>query len=58
MGRNWAIAIGINYYYNLQPLKYAQRDAKAMENWFKRSVKNFFSEIEIIKYFEIFIIST
>ena len=39
MGRNWAIAIGINYYYNLQPLKYAQRDAKAMETWFKDEVK-------------------
>ena len=39
MGRNWAIAIGINYYYNLQPLKYAQRDAKAMENWFKQEAR-------------------
>ncbi len=39
MGRNWAIAIGINYYYNLQPLKYAQRDAKAMETWFEQSAK-------------------
>ncbi|MBF2015734.1 MAG: SUMF1/EgtB/PvdO family nonheme iron enzyme [Rivularia sp. T60_A2020_040] len=39
MGKNSAIAIGINYYYNLQPLKYAQRDAKAMENWFKQEAR-------------------
>ncbi len=36
MGRNWAIAIGINNYDSLQPLKYAQRDAEAMEAWFKQ----------------------
>lgn len=36
MGRNWAITIGINYYDNLQPLKYARQDAEAMENWFKQ----------------------
>ena len=36
MGKNWAIAIGINYYYNLQTLNYAKRDAEAMQNWFQR----------------------
>ncbi len=30
MGRNWAIAIGINQYRYLQPLHYAVRDAAAM----------------------------
>ncbi|PAX60702.1 SUMF1/EgtB/PvdO family nonheme iron enzyme [Brunnivagina elsteri] len=34
MGKNWAIAIGINNYDNLQPLKYAQRDAEVMATWF------------------------
>ncbi len=44
MGKNWAItfgraslnAIGINNYDNLQPLKYAQRDAEVMQHWFER----------------------
>ncbi|MGB3651281.1 MAG: SUMF1/EgtB/PvdO family nonheme iron enzyme [Rivularia sp. (in: cyanobacteria)] len=35
MGKNWAIAIGINNYDNLQPLKYAQRDAEEMQHWFE-----------------------
>ncbi|WP_231510249.1 caspase family protein [Fischerella sp. PCC 9605] len=35
MGRNWAIAVGINNYDNLQALKYAKRDAEAMYAWFK-----------------------
>ncbi|BAZ42424.1 hypothetical protein NIES4101_83930 [Calothrix sp. NIES-4101] len=35
MGKNWAIAIGINSYDNLQPLKYAQRDAEVMAAWFR-----------------------
>jgi formylglycine-generating enzyme required for sulfatase activity len=35
MGRNWAIAIGINHYDNLQPLRYAQRDAEAMCAYFR-----------------------
>ena len=34
MGRNWAIAVGINNYENLQPLKYARGDAEAMVDWF------------------------
>lgn len=42
MAKNWAIAsgsaqsaiaIGINNYYNLQPLNYAKRDAEAMRDW-------------------------
>ena len=34
MGRNWAIAIGINTYDNLQSLSYANRDAAAMRDYF------------------------
>ncbi|MBD2095112.1 SUMF1/EgtB/PvdO family nonheme iron enzyme [Trichocoleus sp. FACHB-591] len=34
MGKNWAIAIGINQYDNLQPLSYAKRDAAAMRDYF------------------------
>ncbi len=34
MGKNWAIVVGINNYDNLQPLKYAKRDAEAMMAWF------------------------
>ena len=37
MGKNWAIAIGINNYDNLQPLKYAQRDAEEMQHWFEEA---------------------
>ena len=37
MGENWAIAIGINDYENLQNLNYAQRDAEAMETWFREA---------------------
>ncbi|MGK7895175.1 MAG: caspase domain-containing protein, partial [Xenococcus sp. (in: cyanobacteria)] len=33
MGRNWAIAIGINNYDNLSSLKYANQYAKAIANW-------------------------
>ena len=36
MGKNWAIAIGINEYENLSPLKYAKQDAEAMAAWFKQ----------------------
>jgi len=36
MAKNWAIAIGINYYYNLKQLKYAKVDAEAMQDWFKQ----------------------
>jgi len=34
MGKNWAIAIGINQYDNLQSLSYAKRDAEAMRDYF------------------------
>lgn len=33
MGRNWAISIGINNYYNLKPLNYAQRDAESFRDF-------------------------
>ena len=33
MGRNWAITIGINQYYNLRPLRYARRDAEAVRDF-------------------------
>ncbi len=36
MGQNWAIAIGINQYNNLPPLKYAVRDAELMRDWLER----------------------
>ncbi len=39
MGKNWAIAIGINDYSNLRHLKYAEADAKAMGDWFKQEAK-------------------
>ncbi|WP_281257047.1 caspase family protein [Brunnivagina elsteri] len=39
MGKSWAFAIGINHYDNLQPLKYAQRDAEAMATWFQEEAK-------------------
>ncbi len=38
MGKNWAIAIGINHYRNLQPLNYAVRDAEAMRDYFINDV--------------------
>lgn len=38
MGKNWAIAIGINQYDNLQPLNYAKRDAEAMCSYFLNEV--------------------
>jgi formylglycine-generating enzyme required for sulfatase activity/uncharacterized caspase-like protein len=34
MGRNWAITIGINRYYNLQGLSCAKRDAETMRDFF------------------------
>jgi len=37
MAKNWAIAIGINHYFNLQPLKYAKRDAESMRDFFKQA---------------------
>jgi uncharacterized caspase-like protein len=39
MGKNWAIAIGINNYNNLQSLKYDQRDAEVMAIWFREEAK-------------------
>jgi formylglycine-generating enzyme required for sulfatase activity/uncharacterized caspase-like protein len=39
MGKNWAIAIGINNYDNLQPLKFAQRDAEVMASWFREEAQ-------------------
>ncbi|HLO86864.1 MAG TPA: SUMF1/EgtB/PvdO family nonheme iron enzyme, partial [Nostocaceae cyanobacterium] len=39
MGKNWAIVVGINNYDNLQPLKYAKRDAEKMQAWFKNEAK-------------------
>ena len=34
MGQNWAIAIGINDYYNLQPLNYSKQDAESVRDFF------------------------
>ena len=39
MGKNWAIAIGINQYRYLQPLHYAVRDASAMGDYFSSEVR-------------------
>ncbi len=39
MGKNWAIAIGINNYSNLWNLKYAKADAEAMRDWFQQEAK-------------------
>lgn len=35
MVKNWALAIGINQYDFLQPLKYAKRDAKLIQEFFR-----------------------
>ena len=37
MGRNWAIAIGVNQYDNLQALQYAKRDAEAIRDFCKQA---------------------
>lgn len=39
MSKNWAICIGINEYYNLQPLKYAVQDALSIRDFFWDEVK-------------------
>jgi uncharacterized caspase-like protein len=39
MSRNWAICIGINDYYNLQPLQYAVQDAASIRDFFLRQGK-------------------
>jgi formylglycine-generating enzyme required for sulfatase activity/uncharacterized caspase-like protein len=36
MAKNWVIAIGINEYDNLKPLKYAKKDAEAIKAWCER----------------------
>ena len=36
MAKNWVIAIGINEYDNLKPLKYANKDAEAIKAWCER----------------------
>ncbi len=36
MAKNWAIAVGINGYDNLQSLDYAKRDAECMRDFFKK----------------------
>ncbi len=41
MGKNWAIAIGINDYYNLPPLQYAVRDAESVREFFLSSTIGF-----------------
>jgi uncharacterized caspase-like protein len=38
MGRNWAITIGINGYRNLQKLRYAERDAESVRNYFSQEL--------------------
>ncbi len=38
MGKNWAITVGINQYYNLQQLNFAQQDAEAMRDFFLREI--------------------
>ena len=39
MSKNWAICIGINRYYNLQPLKCAVNDAASLRDFFLQGVK-------------------
>lgn len=39
MANNWAIVIGINQYRFLQPLKYAKRDAEAMQKFLMQEAK-------------------
>ncbi|WGV23926.1 SUMF1/EgtB/PvdO family nonheme iron enzyme [Halotia branconii] len=39
MGRNWAIAIGINRYENLRSLNFAKRDASVMATWFQQEAR-------------------
>ena len=39
MANNWAIVIGINQYHFLQPLKYAKRDAEAINTFLAQSAR-------------------
>ncbi|MBW4654135.1 MAG: SUMF1/EgtB/PvdO family nonheme iron enzyme [Kaiparowitsia implicata GSE-PSE-MK54-09C] len=38
MGKNWAICIGINDYYNLKPLHYAVQDAASIRDFFQTDI--------------------
>lgn len=38
MGKNWAIAIGINDYQNMRPLKFARKDAEAVCQFFQETL--------------------
>jgi formylglycine-generating enzyme required for sulfatase activity len=46
MSKNWAICIGINRYYSLQPLQYAVKDAASVRNFFLNEI-----EFEQVYYF-------
>ncbi len=46
MSKNWAICIGINKYYNLQPLQFAVQDAASVRDFFLDEV-----EFEKVYYF-------
>jgi len=39
VSRNWAICIGINDYYNLQPLQYAVSDAASVRDYFLQHIQ-------------------
>lgn len=39
MGKNWAIAIGINEYQNMRRLKFARKDAEAVCQFFQESLR-------------------
>jgi formylglycine-generating enzyme required for sulfatase activity/uncharacterized caspase-like protein len=45
MGKNWAIAIGINAYDNLNSLKYAKQDAEAVKAWIEDPRKGGFDKV-------------
>ena len=46
MSKNWAICIGINDYYNLQPLNYAVQDAESIRDFFLDEV-----QFELVYYY-------
>lgn len=39
MGKHWGVTIGINHYRNATPLRYAERDAESMRNFFKQELR-------------------
>jgi formylglycine-generating enzyme required for sulfatase activity len=39
MGKNWGVTIGINHYRNATPLRYAERDAESMRDFFKHELR-------------------